>query len=85
LLLPQRHVDVLYVVLVVDETSVSDLVAGFFVHLANGAIQVPFVLVDLAPGEAPAGTLLPSLDENGLVHGVIEQDGSSDGDSGFVG
>jgi len=58
--------------------------AGFFVDFSNSAVQIILVLVDLASGEAPVGALLPSLDEHGGIHGLVQQDGAPDRDTCLV-
>ena len=54
LLLPQRDVDILCIIFVGwDQASFSQVEAGLFVHLADCAVNVFFILVDLSPREAP--------------------------------
>lgn len=58
--------------------------AGLFVDLADSAIHVVFILVDLATGKAPVGALLPALHQDNGVHRVVEHDRATDRDSRFV-
>lgn len=84
LLIPHRHLDVLHFIIPRHQPSFPDVETCFLVDLSNGAVQVILVLVDFASGETPVGALLPALDQHSRVHGLIQQDSSSDGNSGLV-
>lgn len=84
-LLSHGDVDRVDVAVVGDEAGFLDVVARLLPDFSYGADKVILVLVDLASGEGPGRVLLPALDEEDLVHVVVEQDGASDGDAGLVG
>jgi hypothetical protein len=84
LLLSHRDLDVLDLIMLRHQSSLPDVKTGLLVDLTDGAIQIVLILVDLSSGEAPVGTLLPSLDQHGRVHLLVQQDGTPDGDSRLV-
>lgn len=67
-----------------DETRGADVEPGLLVHLADRAVQVVLVLVDLSPGEAPVRALLPTPHQKHRVHGLIQQDSPTHGDACLV-
>jgi hypothetical protein len=68
-----------------DQISLPQVVACLFPDFSHGAVEICLFLVDLSPGETPFCALLPSLDEYGVGHVLVEHDGATDGDAGLVG
>jgi len=67
-----------------DQASSLDVKSRFFVDFADGTIQIRFFFVDFAPRKAPLGAFPPSLHQHGLVHGLIQKNGTADRNAGLV-
>lgn len=76
--------DALDLVLRRDQARRAQVKASLFVHFANGAVEILFLLVDLPPWETPFGALLPALDQDGVSHFLIQHDGAADRDARLV-
>lgn len=84
MLFAHRDFDVLDVLFILDQASFSKIKPRLLVYLSNRAVQVLLILVDFTSRKTPAGTLLPSFDQDHMVHGIIEQNRSSHGNSSLV-
>jgi hypothetical protein len=77
-LLAHRDIDVFDIPLFVgDDASGTYIKSSLLPYLADGAIEILFVLVDLATRERPRRALFPAFDEHHLLHALIKQDGAA--------
>jgi hypothetical protein len=77
-LLAHRDINVLDVLLFIgNDASGTNIEPSFLPYLADGAVEIFFVLVDLATWERPGRALFPAFDEHHLLHALIEQDGAA--------
>ena len=81
MLLPHGYFDRLGLLVSLDKTSLINVEAGLLVDFAYGTIKVFLILVDLASGKTPTRTLLPTLDEEHLLHRGIKKNGATNRDS----
>ena len=54
-------------------------------YLSDCALYVRLIAIDFAPGKAPAGMGLEASNQQALLHGCIQQDGTHAGHSELVG
>ena len=84
-LLAHRDIDVLGIPLFVrNDAGCTDVKPSLLPHLPDGAIEILFVLVNLATRERPRRALLPAFDEQHLLHALIKQDGATHGHAHLV-
>lgn len=60
------------------KASCLNIVASLLITFTHGAYQVILVLVDFPSGKTPVGILLPTLDQNDMIHGVVKHNDTSD-------
>lgn len=84
LLLAHGYLNVLWLLLGRNQTCFAKIKTGFLVDFSDRTVQVVLILVDLTPREAPVGALLPTLDKDDRVHGMVEHDGAANGHARLV-
>jgi hypothetical protein len=77
--------DLFHVLVGLDQVGGPQVVARLLPDLSHGAVEIGLFLVDLASGETPFGALLPSLDEHGVGHVLVEHNGAAHGHACLVG
>lgn len=78
MLLAHRDIDVLDIPLFFrNDASGTNVKSGFLPYLADGAVEIFFVLVDLATRERPGRALFPAFDEHYSLHALVEQNGAA--------
>jgi hypothetical protein len=77
-LLAHRDIDVLDIPLFIrDNASGANIKSSFLPYLADSAIEILLVLVDLATRERPGRALFPAFDEDHLFHALVKQNGAA--------
>ena len=84
-LFSHRYLNELDILIFSHQASLMDVIARLFVDLPYGAIQIWFILINLASWKTPIGALFPALDQDHCVHVVIEHNSASDRHPRFVG
>lgn len=84
ILFPHVRLDARLLGLFRDQARLAHIEPGLFIGFSQRTIQILLVLVDLAARKAPTGSLLPSLDQKHLIHGIIQQDRATHRHAGLV-
>ena len=84
-LLSHGDFDELDIFLILDQSGFPNVKTSFLVDFSNGAVDVFLIFIDFASWKTPVGAFLPTLDQDHLIHVMIEHDGTAHRDPGFVG